>query len=101
MGNWVYIQGDVQYQFYQALRLGGAPPDDWSKYWALEKFCESTKGWRRPVSPVFDTDDAWESRRPRNDSESEVFLNFIRKMVTTDPSRRSQIARLLDHPFLS
>lgn len=95
------VQGDLQYQLYQALRLGGAPPEDWSKFWDLEKFCESTKGRRKPVLPVFNKDEAWESRRPRNDPESEVFLHFIRKMVITEPERRSQIAELLRHPFLS
>ncbi|EFY95005.2 serine/threonine protein kinase [Metarhizium robertsii ARSEF 23] len=95
------VQGDLQNQLYQALRLGGAPPEDWSKFWDLEKFCESTKGRRKPVLPVFNKDEAWESRRPRNDPESEVFLDFIRKMVITEPERRSQIAELLRHPFLS
>ncbi|KID72358.1 Protein kinase domain containing protein, partial [Metarhizium brunneum ARSEF 3297] len=95
------VQGDLQYQLYQALRLGGAPPEDWSEFWDLEKFCESTKGRRKPVLPVFNKDEAWKSRRPRNDPESEVFLDFIRKMVITEPERRSQIAELLGHPFLS
>ncbi|KAK8925620.1 Cyclin-dependent kinase-like 2 [Metarhizium anisopliae] len=95
------VQGDLQYQLYQALRLGGAPPEDWSKFWDLEKFCESTKGRRKPVLPVFNKDEAWESRRPRNDPESEVFLDFLRKIVIIEPERRSQTAELLSHPFLS
>lgn len=95
------VQGDSQYQFYQALRLGGAPPKEWSKFWDLETFCESTKSWKQPVPPFFDTEQAWESRRPKFDPGSDLFLDLIRRMVTTEPTRRSKITQLLDHPFFS
>lgn len=98
-GQLLRVQGDLQYQLYQALRIGGAPPKDWLKFWDFETFCESTKSWKRPVLPFFDTDKAWESRRPKGDPGSEVFLDLIRRMVTTEATKRMQMAQLLHHPF--
>ncbi|KAK1771950.1 hypothetical protein QBC33DRAFT_511431 [Phialemonium atrogriseum] len=92
-------EGDSEYQLYQALQLGGSPPKEWLEVWDLEKLCERTRGWSQPVLLSFDTDQAWESRRPQRDPKSEVFLDLIRAMVKTEPGRRSQIAHLLGHAF--
>lgn len=118
------VQGGSQYQLYQALRLGGTPPGDWLKFWDLKAYCESTKNWPQPLSLLFDTNQAWgyhqgkgypgsensgseedcgsvDTSRGEEGSEPDVFLDLIRRMVTTEPSGRSQITQLLDHPFFS
>lgn len=95
------VQGDSQYQLYKALQLGGAPPKDWSEYWDLEKFCESTRDRKNPMVPSFDIDGAWDSRRPMSGLKDEDVLDIIRQMVVTDPTKRMQLAIALQHAIFS
>ncbi|ATY62426.1 serine threonine kinase [Cordyceps militaris] len=95
------VQGDSQYQLYKALQLGGAPPKDWSEYWDLEKFCESTRDRKNPMVPSFDIDGAWDSRRPTSGLKDEDVLDIIRQMVVTDPTKRMQLAIALEHAIFS
>lgn len=94
------LRRNLQYQLYQALRLGGPPPEEWLTFWDLKTFCKSTESWKKPIRPFYATDMAWECRRPKGEDESGVFLSFIRSMVITEPTNRSTIPELLEHPFL-
>ncbi|CAH0050333.1 unnamed protein product, partial [Clonostachys solani] len=96
-GYMVSSWGNLQSQLYDALCLGGSPPKDWSDFLSSQKPSYGTEVWKQPV---FDTDKAW-SRRLKNEPDRETFLDLIRKMVTTRPSDRTQIAMLYDHRYFS
>jgi serine/threonine protein kinase len=89
--------GNLQTQLYAALCLGGEPPKDWSEFLKSQKPGLDTEMWEQPV---FDTAKAW-SDKLESKPDRETFLDLIRKMVTTQPSDRSQIAMLHSHRYFS
>ncbi|KAG6234030.1 hypothetical protein E4U25_006146 [Claviceps purpurea] len=83
----------------RAIQFGGPPPETWPKVWITED--------RQQENSLCDRDQVWEVREAdRNsskiahDEERLAFLDFIKRMIITNPDERTPTTLLLSDPFM-
>ncbi|KAG6118918.1 hypothetical protein E4U13_008142 [Claviceps humidiphila] len=94
---------------FQAIQFGGPPPETWPKVWETQdrqhgNCCRDTD----TLAPALcDRVKVWEVReeslnssRTPHDEEILAFLNFIKRMIITDPDERTPTRVLLTDPFM-
>ncbi|KAG6146050.1 hypothetical protein E4U38_000009 [Claviceps purpurea] len=91
--------GSLKDNLLRAIQFGGPPPETWPKVWITED--------RQQENSLCDRDQVWEVREAdRNsskiahDEERLVFLNFIKRMIITNPDERTPMTALLSDSFM-
>ncbi|KAI0143107.1 kinase-like domain-containing protein [Xylariaceae sp. FL1272] len=98
---------------YDYYRLGGSPPAEWNKYWDINsfitRFLQSGDPKRRPLPAdpfVLDREQAWAETIRAHERISGFgigqgleFLDMMKKIIITDPSKRLTMRQVLDHPY--
>ncbi|KAG6101755.1 hypothetical protein E4U30_001095 [Claviceps sp. LM220 group G6] len=84
---------------FRAILLGGPPPETWPKVWITED--------RQHENSLRDRVEVWEMRdanrnssKIAHDEERLAFLNFIKRMIITNPAERTPMTALLSDPFM-
>ncbi|KAG6359868.1 hypothetical protein INS49_010921 [Diaporthe citri] len=113
-----YMIGDHGFRdFYKrlanALLVGGPPPGEWLGYLDYERLLSSaaqaihidktlasTEQFMAEISS--EAAKGWEKRAGRNwETQHELFIDLLQRMVTTVPGARLDIAEVLAHSWLS
>ncbi|KAG6158219.1 hypothetical protein E4U11_004816 [Claviceps purpurea] len=113
--------GSLKDYLLRAIQFGGPPPETWPKVWDTEDRQQEICWYLRLASSELirsrDTDtlapalcdrvQVWEVRvADRNsseiahDEERLAFLNFIKRMLITNPDERTPMTALLSDPFM-
>ncbi|KAG5967379.1 hypothetical protein E4U56_000896 [Claviceps arundinis] len=113
--------GSLKDYLFQAIQFGGPLPETWPKLWDTQDRQHENCWYLRLssselirnrdtdtlVSALCDRVQAWEVREAdRNssniahDEERLAFLNFIKRMIITDPDERTPMTALLSDPFM-
>ncbi|KAG6048304.1 hypothetical protein E4U39_007550 [Claviceps sp. Clav50 group G5] len=94
--------GSLKDYLFQAIQFGGPPPKTWPKVWDTQDRQQENCH----ISPLRPSK-VWEVREAdRNsskiaqDEERLAFLNFIKRMIITNPDERTQTTALLSDPFM-
>lgn len=91
--------GSLKDYLFRAIQFGGPPPETWPKLWNTPD--------RQHENSLYDRVKVWEVReanrnssRTPHDEERSDFLNFIKRMIITNPDERSPTRVLLTDPFM-
>ncbi|KAG6223971.1 hypothetical protein E4U26_004101 [Claviceps purpurea] len=91
--------GSPKDYLFQAIQFGGPPPETWPKVWDTQD--------RQQANSLRDRDQVWEVREAdRNsskiahDEERLAFLDFVKRMIITNPDERTPMTALLSDPFM-
>ncbi|KAG6161884.1 hypothetical protein E4U11_003073 [Claviceps purpurea] len=88
-GNCILTMGSLEDYLFQAIQFGGPPPETWPKIWIThDRQHENFLHNRVKVLKVSGSE-----RRSR-------FLNFIQRMIITNPDERTTMKALLTDPFM-
>lgn len=95
----IWTWGSLKDYLFRAIQFGGRPPETWPKLWNTHD--------RHHENSLYDRVKAWEVReanrtssRIPHDKERSDFLNFIKRMIITNPDQRSLTTALLTDPFM-
>ncbi|KAG6121969.1 hypothetical protein E4U13_003606 [Claviceps humidiphila] len=91
--------GSLKDYLFQAIQFGGPPPETWPKLWDTQEhenspaLCDRVQVWE-----VREADR--NSSKIAQDEERLAFLNFIKRMIITNPDERTPMTALLSDPFM-
>ncbi|KAG6098561.1 hypothetical protein E4U30_007822 [Claviceps sp. LM220 group G6] len=97
----ISTMGSLQDYLFQAIQFGGPPPETWPKVWETQDrqhgnspaLCDRVKAWEVREANL-------DSSRIPQDEERWAFLNFIKRMIITNPDERTPTRVLLTDPFM-
>ncbi|KAG5959089.1 hypothetical protein E4U56_005095 [Claviceps arundinis] len=99
----ISTMGSLQDYLFQAIQFGGPPSETWPKVWETQ----DRQHGNSPALSLCDRVKVWEVReanlnssRIPQDEERWAFLNFIKRMIITNPDERTPTRVLLTDPFM-
>ncbi|KAG6093169.1 hypothetical protein E4U30_004568 [Claviceps sp. LM220 group G6] len=95
----ISAMGSLKDYLLRAIQFGGPPPETWPKVWDTEdrqqenSLCDRVQVWEVRVADR-------NSSKIAHDEERLAFLNFIKRMIITNPDKRTPMTALLSDPFM-
>ncbi|KAG5998865.1 hypothetical protein E4U52_003651 [Claviceps spartinae] len=82
--------GSLEKFLFRAIQFGGPPPETWPKVWIKQD--------QQHDNSLHDRDKVWGV--PVNE-EALKFINFLKRMIITNPDERTPMTVLLTDPFMA